>query len=447
MRDIGNWLEECGFGKYAESFAQSDVDLDVLPNLTGDVLRELGVSVGDRLRLLRAAREYTAAKANATSIHPEEAKRPRDTRLREILDNSPIGVSIATRALNRRLFVNQRFLEMFAADSFEQLEAAGFEATYVHPAQFHRILDDLDCEGAMGGVEVERKRLDGTHWWVHMDAELIEFEGVSARVVWHSDITEQRQAQTALVQAKEAAEEHLSQLKSMQGELLRYERLATLGQLTGTVSHELRNPLGTIKNSSRTLRRTLEVRNKELTERALDRIDRNIARCEAIIEHLLDYARTRELTKVPTDIDDWLRAAVEELELPGAVGVSLDLRSGVHLAVDRERLHQVIVNVVQNALQAIDGEQGEVFVGATATDQRLEIRVRDTGPGIPDHLLPRVFEPLFSTRSFGVGLGLALVRQLMEQHGGGAEFTSTAPGNTTLHLWIPRYPNQSAAAE
>jgi signal transduction histidine kinase len=102
-------------------------------------------------------------------------------------------------------------------------------------------------------------------------------------------------------------------------------------------------------------------------------MERNIARCEAIIENLLDYARTRELTKVLTDIDDWLCITAEDLDSPSSTAVSLQLRSGVYLAVDRERLHQVTVNVLQNSLQEneasnVNGDAGKVFIGSAATD-------------------------------------------------------------------------------
>ena len=273
----------------------------------------------------------------------------------------------------------------------------------------------------------------------------MDFEGQPAIVAWNYDITERKRAEEALQraeadsrQAKDEAENHLRQLEEVQRELVRSERLAALGQLTGTVSHELRNPLGTIANSLHLVRGALDKGDQTLLESGMCRAERNIARCVSIIEQLLDYTRTAELEKEPTLVDDWLRTVVEELDAPATVSVSLDLISGARLNVDRDKLQQVIVNVVQNAWQAIDDDsQGQVLVSSRATDQRVEICIHDNGSGIADDMLASVFDPLVSTKAFGVGFGLALVRQVMAQHHGGVEFMSSDAGNTILYLWFP----------
>jgi PAS domain S-box-containing protein len=377
------------------------------------------------------------------------AERARDQRFREILETSPVGVVILTRSLSRRMFANRRFMEMLGADNLEQLNEVGILDSFVDVPRTMERAAELENDGTLRGWEVQRKRLDGTLWWCRLDADQVDFEGQPAIVAWNYDITERKRAEGALQraeadsrQAKDEAENHLRQLEEIQRELVRSERLAALGELTGTVSHELRNPLGTIANSLHLMRRALDIGDQSLLERGMRRAEKNITRCVDIIEQLLDYARVPELVKEPTVIDDWLRTVVEELEAPATVSVSLDLTAGARLDVDRERLHQVIVNVVQNAWQAIDGvsddhSQGQVLVSSRATDQRLEIRIHDNGPGIADEMLASVFDALVSSKAFGVGLGLTLVRQVMEQHRGGAEFTSSDAGNTTLYLWLP----------
>ena len=170
--------------------------------------------------------------------------------------------------------------------------------------------------------------------------------------------------------------------------------------------------------------------------------ERNIARCTEIIEDLLDYTRVREPTFGSLALDDWLSALVGEQTLPSSVDLTVDLRSGATVLADPERLRQAVVNLLDNACEIMkSGDEsaagGRVALSSSARDDWAEIRVTDTGPGIPAAVRDRIFEPLFSTRSFGFGLGLPRVRQIMEQHGGGVEVESASSAGTTMRLWLP----------
>ena len=248
----------------------------------------------------------------------------------------------------------------------------------------------------------------------------------------------------ALVFALERLEVSRERLDAAQHELLRSERLATLGQLTATVSHELRNPLGTIRTSIYTI--AAKIRNRGLgLEPALDRMERNIGRCDAIIGELLDYARIQELSLQPIAIDPWLAAVLDEQSLPEGVVLQRALKSGATLPVDEERMRRVLVNVLDNACDAVSENQEDdpdtrdriVMVESRILGNRLEIIVGDSGPGIPGEILPKVFEPLYSTKNFGVGLGLATVKQIIEQHGGGVTITNKFGGGAEVNLWLP----------
>ena len=229
------------------------------------------------------------------------------------------------------------------------------------------------------------------------------------------------------------------ELEAAQAELLRRESLAVLGRLTATVSHELRNPLGTIRTSIATLNASLED-DAPVVERALERADRNVDRCVRIIDELLGFARTGELSLEDTDLDDWLRQVLDDLDLPGTVELTLELGAGVSAPVDRERLRQVVVNVVGNACQAMMHDpgaepQGTLRVATRLDGDRLEIAFTDSGSGVSPEILEKIFEPLFSTKTFGFGLGLPLVRRVMEHHGGGAAMAS-GDGGATMTLWL-----------
>jgi len=226
-------------------------------------------------------------------------------------------------------------------------------------------------------------------------------------------------------------EERTAELRIAQEELVRNERLSVLGRLTATVAHEIRNPLSAIRNSIFSLKDIMATKGL-YAERAMARMERGIQRCDKIVADLLDYARSRELAKAPTEIDRWLASLLDDQKLPPTIALKRRFGApGTVLAVDPERLRRVVVNLIDNAVQALleNPEAGarELEVATVLDGSRLEITIGDTGPGIAPEILPRIFEPLFSTKSFGTGLGLPTVKQIVDQHGGEISVEST-PG-------------------
>ncbi len=247
-------------------------------------------------------------------------------------------------------------------------------------------------------------------------------------------------------------DERTRDLRHAQRELISKERLATLGQLAATISHELRNPLGTIRTSMFTI--TDRIRGKGLDlDRPLERIERNIIRCDNIISELLDYARDRKPNKEPTLIDNWLAETLAELVTQDSITVKQDLVSGANVEFDRDAFRQVVVNLVQNAEQAMNGNGPEacspercLTVSSRTNGSRIEVTFGDTGPGIPREDQAKIFEPLFSTKVYGVGLGLPLVKKILEQHGGGIEISSIEGQGAQAALWLPLSPDSENKA-
>ena len=261
------------------------------------------------------------------------------------------------------------------------------------------------------------------------------------------DIAERKRAEEELGRYRDHLEElvreRTQELKDAQAELVHKERLSALGQLTATVAHEIRNPLGTVRTAVFAIGDAIERDQLGRVERARQLAERNIIRCDNIIRELLDYTRERRLQLAPTDVDVWLSALLDEQVMPQDIVCVRELDAGVEVALDREHLRRAVINVVENAIQAMQEKEHPdhqlsvcTRVARVEADPHLEIRIRDTGPGIPDDILSRVFEPLFSTKSFGVGLGLPTVKNIMEQHRGGVEI-NTAGAGTTVTLWLP----------
>lgn len=262
-----------------------------------------------------------------------------------------------------------------------------------------------------------------------------------------TDITERKQADQNIHKMNEdlerRVEERSAELRAAQDTLLRNERLSTLGQLTATVSHELRNPLGVIRTSAFTLRNAVEDGGPH-AKRALERIERTVVRCDRIIDELLDFTRISDLEPKPMPIDSWLGDVLMEQNPPQEIQINWEPGlTDTSVAFDSDRLRRAVINIFDNACQALTGSGNErpgehsLTVRSLRKAGRVELHFDDSGPGIPPNLREKVFEPLFSTKGFGVGLGLPVVMQIMEQHGGGIEIESEEGRGTKVCLWLP----------
>src|SRR5215468_2062997 len=184
-----------------------------------------------------------------------------------------------------------------------------------------------------------------------------------------TDISARKEAELQLQTA-------LDELKAATERLARQERLSMLGQVAGTVSHELRNPLSAIRNSM-ALVRQLTTGKGTGVERALDRVERNVERCARIINDILDFTRVRELNREPVRLDAWLGAMLAEIAVPSGVAVQREFLFGDEVPLDRDRFRQIIVNLVDNAAQAL------VHPGWTPADDRqrtITVRTEAAGP-------------------------------------------------------------------
>jgi signal transduction histidine kinase len=267
----------------------------------------------------------------------------------------------------------------------------------------------------------------------------------------HEDITARKRVERDLAALNEnleqRVEERTAELRSTQDSLLRKERLAALGQLTGTVAHELRNPLGAIATSVAVIRQKSADTDLNL-KAALGRVDRSIGRCDSIITELLDFARAKGLQTVTTALDPWLSGVLDEQDIPEGITVKWHAQTnGAIVRFDPDALRRAAINVMDNACDAMTNEGGErdqlvaaeLTVATRANTGRIEIEIADTGPGIPAEVLPKILEPLFSTKPFGTGLGLPTVQRIMEDHGGGLDIYSVVGRGTQVVLWLPPF--------
>ncbi|MCO4773054.1 MAG: hypothetical protein KDA24_23675 [Deltaproteobacteria bacterium] len=217
----------------------------------------------------------------------------------------------------------------------------------------------------------------------------------------------------------------------------RQERLATIGEMSAGIHHELKNPLAAIDATLFALGERRAVRADPGSRELLVRATTNTARASEIISDLLSFARLRSPASRPTPVDALVRTAVGRVTLPATCRLSLDLDPALPpIAVDGAQIEQVLVNIIENAIDAC-ADGGMVRVVTRLADAHVRIAVFDNGTGIETGHIERVFEPLFSTKPEGIGLGLSLSRNLVQANRGALELVSDEGEGTTVTIILP----------
>jgi signal transduction histidine kinase len=214
----------------------------------------------------------------------------------------------------------------------------------------------------------------------------------------------------------------------------RSERLATFGQLVGSIGHELRNPLGVIESSLFLIRG--RVGDDERVKKHIERIGDQVRLSSEIISGLLDMVRDRPLPRERVPVAALVSGAVASVQRPAEVALSVGALEGLEVGGDATQLRQALVNLVLNAVQA-SSPRGEVRVLARREGATVAIDVEDTGPGVAESVRGRLFEPLITTKDHGSGLGLALVKRVAERHGGSIEHEPCPGGGARFILRLP----------
>jgi signal transduction histidine kinase len=215
----------------------------------------------------------------------------------------------------------------------------------------------------------------------------------------------------------------------------RAERLATFGQLVGSIGHELRNPLGVIDSSVYILR--ARAGDDPRVRKHVDRIAEQVVVANGIITNLLDMIRNRPLARETVELAGVLKGAAASVRRPEAVSLALEGIEGLPaVRGDPVQLRQVFANLIENAVHAAS-PAGSVVVRGRADEGGVALEVDDTGPGVAPATRRRLFEPLITTKENGVGLGLALVKRIAERHGGSVEYSDRPGGGARFTVVLP----------
>jgi two-component system NtrC family sensor kinase len=236
------------------------------------------------------------------------------------------------------------------------------------------------------------------------------------------------------------------ELRLHQKQLVQSEKLASLGTLLSGVAHELNNPLSNVSSSAQILGEDLDELEKDFKRDLINQILEQSDRARDIVRTLLEFSRISDFAWQELSLKTLVEKTITLLrgQISSDVAINLDIPEDLNITVDKQRMQQVFLNLIKNALDVI-GPNGQIWISCREIikkekDRReVEILIEDNGPGIPAEIRDKIFDPFFTTKDVGhgSGLGLFIVHDIIEMHGGSIRVESRPGQGTTFILWLP----------
>ncbi len=406
-----------------------------------------GSSVYDKDGTVLAIEGYISDITEAAEAR--EALRTSEERLRQVVDNMPV-LMLAIDGEQRIVAWNAECVRVTGYPSDEVLnrDYALRRLFPNEPQRLYFIKRMTSPEEIRDGVEIAISCKDGRE-------KRISWSNVSSRISlpgWRGwcvgvDVTERyraehayRESQQALIAQKQHEKEAVeSELTFLHDKLVRQTRLATIGQMAASIAHEIRNPLGAVRNAAYFLKRKDTMRDPKIRQ-YLEMIEKEVETCSGIIRNLLESTKPKQPIQEVVDLVSMVEDTLCKVHPPSWIQCHIQIKpQPYYLYVDSEQFAQVLRNLLSNAIDAID-QDGKIIVAAERGADYDTITVNDTGCGIPVENMERVFEPLFSTKTRGTGLGLTICRQIVQDHGGRIELESSFRQGSTFRIQLPRSP-------
>ena len=335
-----------------------------------------------------------------------------------LVKNMPIGL-IALDDQGKIVTCNEKaqaVLEVTCSD------ALGRKAITILPEPLKKILTELPASGGFLERDIQLISSEGKeHIWEAVAARLMDEEIPAGRILLIRDVTEIRQ---------------------MENEVTRSRHLNSIGSLAAGVAHEIRNPLSSIKGFAVYFKERLSG-NKEDEETA-DIMIAETERLNRVISQLIEFARPLELKKEKIEFVELVQHTVKLIAADAQKNkISVEIAASTDLPeveVDPDKIKQVLLNIFLNSLAALK-EGGKLIIELSSGTDNLIVIISDNGAGIEKMDLPKIYDPYFTSKPAGTGLGLAVVQKIMEAHGGRINVESTAGKGTKVFLYFPLYDN------
>ncbi len=367
----------------------------------------------------------------------EQALQQSEKKFKDLVENAMVGVYM-TNVKGDVLYVNDAALKIFGFDSAEELISSGAVVRYKDPKDRAILLENLKHKGSIRDFEFKALIKTGETRDILLSAVLAG-DVLTGMLL---DITERKRAEQALQEYNTRLEtdvtERTRELRQAQEQIVRQERLATLGQLAGSIGHELRNPLGVISNAIYYLKMAQPDADDTVKE-YLEIIENEMRVSDKIVTDLLDFTRLKSVDRASVIVSELVRQTLERFPAPASVEVVLEIAADLPpVYADPHHIVQVLGNLTVNACQAMNNV-GKLIISAAAQGDMIRIAVRDTGMGISPEVMRKLFEPLFTTKIKGIGLGLAVSKKLVEANGGRIEVQSEPGKGSTFSVYLPVY--------
>jgi signal transduction histidine kinase len=242
------------------------------------------------------------------------------------------------------------------------------------------------------------------------------------------------------------------ELRMHQRQLVQSEKLASLGTLLSGVAHELNNPLSNVSSSAQILAEDLNELDERFKQDLISQILEQSDRARDIVRTLLEFSRISEFSWQEVSLKSLVEKTITLIrgQAPSNVEISLDIPADLIITVDKQRIQQVFLNLLKNSIDVIP-ENGRIWISCRKITPKgkgrgeVEILFEDNGPGIPEEIRDKIFDPFFTTKDVGhgSGLGLFIVHDIIEMHGGTIR-VETRPGQgTTFIIWLPVRPGET----
>lgn len=319
-------------------------------------------------------------------------------------------------------YVNQAFLNMWGYDSEDEVLGVKVEKFWKDAEMIGKVIHSLDHNGAWMG-EMSAVKQDGTLFDVQVSATMVKDRKGAPITMMASFLDVTRQ-------------------KRMMEEMRQSDKLSSLGQLAAGLAHELRNPLAVVSSCSQFCLDTMNL--DRMLKENFQVIHRNANRASELINDLLAFARPTHFQWGEVDLNEVIKKMLRMARLEtrsAGIEYKLRLEKGLPPIIgDGDKLGQVFLNLIQNAVQAVSRD-GKITLRTRLQTEENEVQacIRDNGAGIPEEYLGKVFDPFFTTKESGTGLGLSICHTIVTQHGGGIRAEGGASG-TEIHVRLPVKP-------
>lgn len=360
--------------------------------------------------------------ADVTEAHAAaELRAEADDLLRQVLDACGVNLMMSRISNDEIIYRNPAWVELFG-------KPAVAKALYADPAERADLLAELLATGFVQGFDMSFNRADGSVFPGQVTARRIDYGGESVIVSSTADMTRLYAQRDELERQREATFQN--------------EKLTALGELLAGVAHELNNPLSVVVGQALMLRE--ETADTDLLRR-VEKISSSAERCAKIVKTFLAMARQKPAKLEPVDLNAIIETAVDVagygVRATGGV-ITLDLADNLpHVRADEDQITQVFVNLLVNADQATKdlGEAARITIRTLANPDGSQIAcsVSDNGPGVPASVRARIFEPFFSTKEEGAGVGLALCHRIISGHAGSLSVGSAVTGGARFDVALP----------